>query len=200
MSLTGTLTRLGLKTFAGVDPPDLFGNPGGLSEIINQIDALFGAVKISDTVLGAPGVVTLTGIPATYRHLLFAWNAGANNVLNQNLQATFNADGGNNYNWILLQTINGAAASAAEGTAGTVMIFGTTGNNAGTGCGLVLIANYTGSFTKRFAALSEADGSDRRIAIHGGGWNNGAAINRVDFTAGGGAFIAGSRFTLWGLV
>lgn len=41
MALTGTATnRLGLKTFASGDRPDLYSNPGGLSEILAQLDTL----------------------------------------------------------------------------------------------------------------------------------------------------------------
>lgn len=57
MPLTGALTALGIRTFSGADRPSLHENPGGLTEILQQIDALLRAAGLATS-----GVVPLCSV------------------------------------------------------------------------------------------------------------------------------------------
>lgn len=92
MALTGTVTnRNKFKTFAAADRPDLYSNPGGLTEILTQIDAAVapnvrsGFLSLVNSI--AYSVIATLTIPANVM--------GANGIVRAKLIGDYyNASGG----------------------------------------------------------------------------------------------------------
>lgn len=169
------------------------GGSGGLTLISRQVLA------------AASATVTFNAIPATYENLIvevMASLSDANQV--DRLLLTFNGDAGLHYTWQEVFT-NGAAVTAA-GAGGAVASgrCGLLSDNTGLAGSMsrIHIPGYARTVMNkswRSIALAAASLASAFQYDVGGLWNNTAAINSVTFADGGGGnFIIGSVFSLYG--
>lgn len=161
---------------------------------------------ISRQVLAAPAAtVTFSAIPSTYENLvleIMATLSDANGV--DRLLLTFNGDAGLHYTWQEVFT-NGAAVTAA-GAGGAVasgrcgLLPDSTGLTGG--ISRIHIPAYARTvFNKTWRGIAHAAGSLASAFQYdvGGLWNSTAAINSIALADGGGGnFITGSVFSLYG--
>ena len=167
------------------------------------------AGAVFDSTLGGSAAnVDITGISATYAHLMISVYArGDNASANVNTLIRFNGDTAANYDW---QYAQGIAASAAAGEA-----FAQTGGYVGlspansAGANLfssieIFVPHYAGSANnKQYVAISSlktgATTGLLGVFLTGGGWRSNAAINQITFLPSAGNFVAGTRVTVHAL-
>jgi hypothetical protein len=168
-----------------------------------------GAV-LGDVVLtSAQAVVSFASIPATYAHLVVAYQVRSSSagVATVRLQMRVNNDSGSNYNSQLVAGNNTTAfaqvqSGANHGYLGNVPAATATAGQSGSGS--IEIPNYAGTtFWKNAIYQTTRDeNSAGANMVHYRGhvvWRSTAAINRVDLFFYSGDFIAGSRITLYGV-
>jgi hypothetical protein len=165
-----------------------------------------GMVKIAQQTLGsAAATVTFSSIPATYKNLKLVVNARSSSA-NVSAVMQFNGDTATNYDW---QQLYGSAS-----TPGTTGAFGVnsiilsnisgTGATAGAAGSLeCTIPDYAGTtFWKNAMTVGGYQFSSSALfALNNAGtWHSTAAINSILLQIGGGGnFLAGSTFTLYGM-
>ena len=161
---------------------------------------------IFDTTLGAPQATldsnTVLGgnIPQTYKHLKLVVTCRSSGGASY-LTATINGDSGANYNSALAGSNLAGAYTAISGSGTTSWYFGYC---AGSGDAAnrfaqseVLFADYTTAANRHtFTAVTALTNG-----LAGGGGYDGtlAALTRFVLTPNTGNFVAGSRFTLYGI-
>ena len=153
---------------------------------------------------GAAASVTFTladyTIPAGTRHLAVIVNArGDRATTNENMNVTFNGDGGANYN---AQELNaeGAAAAAGRNTGATSLRAFTCAGASATanvfGGGMFIIPHYAGSANHK-ALLSIGGTAESFLSMLAGRWANAAAITSITVTtSSSGNYNANSIFLL----
>lgn len=157
--------------------------------------------KLSETILSSTASsVTFSSISGAYRSLILrvvaATNAGAANSV-----WTLNGDTGANYDW--QQFLFGATSANETHSAQTSFSVGAPGNG---GAALPWIANITipnyaatvfnkggtGNYVRNDSLGTEYGG------VVGFQWRNTAAVTSITIAAGGGSFVTGSTFSLYG--
>lgn len=164
---------------------------------------------IFDTTLGgSAATIDITGISATYAHLMvsiYARGDTAANIVSAFIEC--NGDAAANYDYQFL-TGSAAAITAGEGFAATGMYVGSyPANTAGANLfssAEVFIPNYAGSTNnKQIVTISSYKAGTTTgllgVQILGGSWRSNAAINRVTVYPGTGNFVAGTRVTIHAL-
>lgn len=169
-----------------------------------------GAV-INEVVLSAAQAsITFSSIPATFAHLVIVYQCRSDlsGVDIAQLQLRMNNDTGSTYNSQLVAGNNSTAFAGIQSSATFGTLGYTSAANASTGyasSGSVEIPNYIGTtFFKNaiFQTTRDTNGAGANMVHYRGHvvWKSTTAINRLDlFCSGGGNFIAGSRFTLYGI-
>jgi len=158
----------------------------------------------TDTILGIAG-----SLPAVYRHLLLEvsgrCDTGATDT--QAVAIRFNNDSGGNYDDEFVQG-GGATASAAESLAATQGRIGnfpaaTAVASAGSGIRIEVWDYASATFQKSYVALNafkrQTTTGNVFSAQFAGHWRNTAAITRIQVLSVAGNFIAGTRFSLYGV-
>lgn len=162
---------------------------------------------ISDQLLGSPAATVSFSSIAGYKHLkLFIQAASSISAAADTINVQFNSDTGANYTRQFIFA-NISSISTAQNTAQTsvqVSISGSTAPAGSSGSLEITIPNYAASvFSKMMKCAEQYWGSTIStgfaIVEASGFWNNTAAITSIQLTCGGGNFITGSRFTLYGL-
>lgn len=176
------------------------------------------AAVINETTLAnsTTSVVTWSGIPATYRHLLVVVQARLTEAtaLTDDIALTFNGDTAAHYSW-LSQGAGNASGSLAAGVtsayaAGGIPAFRVAASQGGApanaGGGFAFIPSYaSAAFNKSVHAVSGAGNGTSSLvdgAVRQGWWNPAAqaAVTAVALTAPGSSnFLTGSTFTLYGV-
>jgi hypothetical protein len=165
--------------------------------------------QLGDTTLGAPAAtVAFASIPATFAHLLVVLSArGDTAATNTSVSLRLNGDTTAAYASQYIQG-NAATASAVEAASATSLtlaaIAAATATAGHTGGAAILVPQYAGTtFFKQavaFGVLTQALTTGNMYAmLRSGVWANAAAVNSLTFLPAAGNFIAGSRFTLYGL-
>jgi hypothetical protein len=167
-------------------------------------DSGFMRMLADSTLSGAAASIDFTSIPSTFAHLmLVAYLRGDNAAALISALLRANNDSAANY---LFEQVSGAAAaaSATSGAAQTAMtasgLCAAAGAAAGTFTPIVaFIPHYTNVVgAKTMLGLSFYAGTPQ-VQLLGNYWSSTAAINRLTLLPSVGNFIAGSRFTLYGL-
>jgi hypothetical protein len=151
---------------------------------------------------GSSGTITISSIPATYKHLQLRWMP-TNTTSGQTIYMRVNSDTGANYAKHLL--VGTGTAASASGTASTTSIE-IEGNNIGSGttypaCGIIDIIDYASTTkykTIRSIAGFDANGSGE-VDIVSGLWMNTSAITSITIFVGTGNFTTSSTFALYGI-
>lgn len=170
-------------------------------------------VLIQDQVVdgSAPTSVTFSGIPNTYKHLRFECQARSNLAANpsQWVLLQLNGDSGANYTYQWAgfyynsSVTGGVATATATCSIAQICAASATTNRASSFS--VHIPSYaaTSFFKNAFSvggSIPAADGNTYQMQNVSVVWDSTAAITSVTFALGSGAgFVAGSRFTLYGL-
>lgn len=156
------------------------------------------------------GVATITfSSLGAYTHLKILWT-GRSTVaaVNDGLRLQFNGDTGANYDRQRL-TANSTTVAATESLAGTNADIGTMAGSTATsnlcGSGEIIIYNYrdttfhkTGTSTNFFRQDNTT--GNTLLRSYGFGWRSTSAITSVTLLMTGGNYVAGSKFTLYGLL
>jgi hypothetical protein len=141
------------------------------------------------TASGSQSVITFSSIPATYTDLVLVINAGEN----VGYYIRLNSDSGNNYSWTRVYGDGSAAVSDRDSNVDNISSgWGGATNNLFT----VNIMNYANTTTNKTTLMRISD-NDYAVALVGL-WHNTAAVDTVSIT-GGGNYVAGSTFTLYGI-
>lgn len=178
-------------------------------DVVTAAEFKKAAGSVFDTTLGGSAAsIDITGISATYAHLMISIYARCDTAaVNTSMYLQFNGDAAANYDWQQL-TGNAAVASAAETfTTGGALIgtcpAGTAGANL-FGSAEVFIPHYAGSTNNKqlLTVTSSKIGTttaSMQASLFGGSWRSNAAINRVTLIASPGNYVAGSRLTIHAL-
>lgn len=174
---------------------------------------------INETTLAnsTTNVVTWSGIPGTYQHLLVSVQARLTETtaLTDDIALTFNGDTGAHYSYLSMHATNisgslvGPSASTGFAVA-SVPLFRVAASQGGApanaGGGFAWIPNYAGTaFNKAAYAVSGAGNGTSSMVdgrVRYGFWNptSQAAVTSVSLTAPAGSnFLTGSQFCLYGL-
>lgn len=168
-----------------------------------------GVVESSDLTVGGSDAAAIAfgSIPTDFKHLLFFWSARASAAsINANLMAQLNGDGTTLYDSENLRG-DGASAAASETlavTPGTVgQMSGATAPADYAGAGVVFVPHFQSAYRKQLFGLSVlgwGTGSGQtRVRLDGTLWRGTAPITSIQFSLSAGAFIVGSRITLYGI-
>ena len=164
-------------------------------------------VKIEEQTPNGVASVTFSSLGA-YTHLEILWSArGTEVAASTNLNLTFNSDTGSNYD---RQLVSGSAAtaSASEAIGGTFAVIGAVAAASATaglaGTGVLRVFDYRGTTFQKGGISNE---NLRRGTTSGNvftrqwsiGWRNTAAVTSVTITLAAGNFVAGSKFSLYGM-
>lgn len=177
------------------------------------------AVTINETTLAnsTTNVVSWSGIPATYQHLLILVQARLTEVtaLTDDIALTFNGDTGAHYSSLTMSATNisgslvGPSAATAFATA-SIPAFRVAASQGGApanaGSGFAWVPNYgSAAFNKNVLAVSGAGNGTSAMVdgrVRWGFWNpsSQAAVTAVSLTAPAGSnFLVGSTFALYGI-
>jgi hypothetical protein len=141
------------------------------------------------TASGSQSVITFSSIPATYTDLVLVINAGEN----VGYYIRLNSDSGNNYSWTRVYGDGSAAVSDRDSNVDNISSgWGGSTNNLFT----VNIMNYANTTTNKTALMRISD--NNYVVALVGLWRNTDAVDTVSIT-GGGNYVAGSTFTLYGI-
>ena len=177
------------------------------------------AVTINETTLAnsTTNVVSWSGIPATYQHLLILVQARLTEVtaLTDDIALTFNGDTGAHYSSLTMSATNisgslvGPSAATAFATA-NIPAFRVAASQGGApanaGSGFAWVPNYgSAAYNKNVLAVSGAGNGTSAMVdgrVRWGFWNPAAqaAVTAVSLTAPAGSnFLVGSQFCLYGV-
>jgi hypothetical protein len=165
---------------------------------------------ISTTILGSsePSIVfnNLNDYSSTYKHLQIrasARTSSASNGATGSLR--LNADTGSNYAWRYIQATGSAVQS--EGVASDTEMENFYAINAAndvasgfTSIVIDILEPYSTTKNKTVRAFSGVVGNENRIRIGSGLWMNTQALTSATmFSTSGESFVAGSRFSIYGI-
>lgn len=165
--------------------------------------------QISQTVLASPAAtVTFSAIPGTYTNLILQVTAAMSDSADQEaLQAQFNGDTGADYNFDYM-LVSGGGVQGGNGNSQTTMFFGNfpagLAPASSSGISTVTLNGYASGFTKTVFLQNNGLNATvitgtRQLIMAGDLWNSTAAITAIKLIdAGGGNFVTGSTFTLYG--
>jgi hypothetical protein len=164
-------------------------------------------VKIAEQSPSGVSFVTFSSLGA-YTHLEILWSArGTEVAFSTNMDLTFNGDTGANYDRQLLSG-NATTVAAAEAIAAANAVIGAIPAASGAtdmaGTGVLRIFDYRGTTFQKGGISNEnlhrgvltTGIFTRQFSI---GWRNTAAITSVTITLAAGNFVAGSKFSLYGI-
>jgi hypothetical protein len=153
-------------------------------------------VAIQDVVLSAAGAsIDFTNIPQNFAQLLLMYNATSDQAGDTLVNLAINGDT-TAANYEAESTQGQAASTVSTGVSSrSCGILGPTTRPLGCG-GYLLIPNYVSAGRKAALGLSY---TYRNLMSIGSVWSGVAPITRLTFTPSAGNFVAGSRFTLYGI-
>ena len=160
-------------------------------------------------VTSASSQVTISSIPSTYDHLIVRCSTRTSAAVNiSSFTLRFNSDSGSNYygGYIFSEgTVAGGSSGSgtSHSTGGTIYMAGANVFNDLFSINELTIFNYKNtSYKKTIGHLSGVAGDAagfHGVGFGGGIWNSTSAITSIDFLAGGGNFVVGSSFRLYGI-
>lgn len=165
-----------------------------------------GMTLIQDIVISSTtATVTFSSIPGTYTQLrMYVVSRTDDTATFGTIYQQLNTDTGSNYDSQVTQSVGGTVASGAVSGATHLQVGDTAAANSPSGAFAGNVYDYpfyTDAVHKTVLGQSTQPRSDGTIlAIQSvARWRNTAAITQIDLFASAGSFVAGSRFTLYGL-
>jgi hypothetical protein len=160
---------------------------------------------ITRTVLASPAAsVTFSAIPGTFENLMVTWmGRGSDTSTDELLDLTFNGDTAAHYSWSGFFGTYQQVDGANFGNAGDMPAASSPAGVAGGGSFIVYAYART-VFNKTYSGTSfdtQTSGNTGQFALlYGGLWKSTAAITSLTLKDdGGGNFITGSTFSLYGM-
>ena len=160
---------------------------------------------ISTTILGTStasvSFSSLGTYAADYKHLQIRVLSRSSLDGGRGVLTRFNSDTGSNYSWHVLLG-NGSSVISSAGTSTTFMYGGIqaistdTANSYGVFV-MDILDPYSTTKNKTIRSLSGVGGS--RIDLYSGNWRNTNSLTAVTLDPEAGLFVAGSRFSLYGI-
>ena len=149
---------------------------------------------------------SLATYASTYKHLQIRMVARTNRAGDdgENVGVRLNADTGSNYADHVLVG-NGSSVQSAAGTSQTRMVLAvvtaTTATANAFGVSVIdILDSYSTTKNKTLRALAGLQATSSRVYLMSGLWMNTASITSATLLPlSGGSFIAGSRFSLYGI-
>jgi hypothetical protein len=165
-------------------------------------------VLIGEITTGFPlSTVSFSGIPSTYKHLLLLGRYVCDQTTLRAVRAQFNSDTSADYDLQFIDADNTVVtASRAAGVTGIDVGVANANNFASGPWGGVsecYIMDYTGGYGKCTISRSNFlnNSGITKIVNQGGLWYGTSVVNRIDlFLSGGGNFVTGSIFSLFGIM
>lgn len=160
---------------------------------------------ISTQVLtGTASSISFSSIVGTYKHLQLRVTARADTSWdNTAAYIRFNSDSGSNYAWHRLDGYGSGIGSSgvASQTAGVAGYFSDSSSASGIyGVDIVDIYDYAStSKNKTLRSLCGVVSSAKEIGLRSSLWASTAAITSIYYAPQGGSWVAGSRFSLYGV-
>lgn len=152
--------------------------------------------------------VTFTGLGSytDYEHLQLRLVAKTNNTFSgTTVKITFNGDTGNNYSRHELYGISGNSPASFSST-GIPAIYSSvvdSQNDPGWGIQIIDILDFSSSTkntTTRYRAANRLSSyGNESVTLGAGAWYNTAAVTSLTVTTFSNSFIAGSRFSIYGV-
>ncbi len=193
------------------------GNGSGVHGLPASAWAAAIMANIQDTTLAnsTTSVVTFSGIPGTYKHLLLLAQGRLTetSVQSDDVLLQFNSDSAARYGFVTASvsnpsgTLTGANANGFSGTSMPAFRFTASqaGSNVNAGGGFLFIPNYTGTAYNKLVYGISGGGNGTssfvdlrsRVGIYNP--TSQAAITAISLSIGSGNFLVGSRFTLYGI-
>jgi hypothetical protein len=145
------------------------------------------------TLGGTASSVTFSSIPATYRDLICVVNAGCNG---SNITARLNGDSGSNYSYVYMFG-NGSTATSAAGT--LTQMQGAGMANSLTQMSIFSLFDYSATDKHKTAFFRDSVPS-LSVSVWANRWANTAAVTSIVFGTTNNPYIAGSTFSLYGVI
>jgi hypothetical protein len=186
-----TLSALGIFSAAGA------GGVQGDYELIETY--ILGSSQASIT------FSNLANFSSTYKHLQLRYAARTSDTNASVISnySRFNADSGSNYNGHFLLGNGSTVSSGAIGTTtGALSGIVTSAANASSvfGSGVIELLDTYAAKNKTVRTLSGTTGTGQnRVDLHSGLWMNTASLTSWNIRPELGSYIAGSRFSLYGI-
>ena len=149
------------------------------------------------SVTSSQSSISFSSIPSTYKHLQIRMSYLSS--LSDNSHMRFNSDTGSNYAWHELFG-TGSSAGAGAGASASFVKVGYAEVNLGVAVIDILdYANTSKNKTLRsLSGLINPENNDRSVYLSSGLWLSTSAITSLTLISGSN-FIAGSRFSLYGI-
>lgn len=154
----------------------------------------------SNTLTSSAASVTFSAIPNTYTDLIAKWSAQGTG---SSIYLRLNSDTATNYSYTIIRG-DGSAADSLRGTSTTNIWMGAQPTSSDWSSGELYIPSYTSTANKPTSSIVAREGNSAYIGNQmmatAGLYRNSSAITSVQFTLlGGGDFISGSSFFLYGI-
>ncbi len=176
---------------------------GRLTAAANGSGGSAGITLIQEQILGSPASsVTFSAIPGTYRHLLLYYISQSSNG-NAVVYVQFNGDTGSNYSTAYMYDNGqfGTSYATSQALTGVVNL-----STAPAGDAAINIINIPYYAQTTFNKVTQSQNfrldaaTTGHVTVVGTSWANTAAITSLLLAiSGGGNFVAGSIFTLYGI-
>jgi hypothetical protein len=161
---------------------------------------------ISSTILGSSQTsvsLNTTGLGSTYKHIQIRATMRTTEANNDggNPFIRFNGDSGNNYAWHLLVSSGSTVVSSGDINAPSMLFGKPAGSSAASGNFGASVIDILDAFStsKNKTHRSLSGHSNLQVGAFSGHWRSTNAITSVDIFANGPSFVAGSRFSLYGI-
>ena len=148
----------------------------------------------------------VTGLGSTYKHLQIRFTARQSAAQSMSgINTNVNGDTAANYSMHRLYGTGSSVSSDAPGTPNNsnFQISGIAAANDTASAFSVAVFDILDAFNtnkyKTFRSLSGGANGASQIYLNSGNWRNTAAITTIAFTPQGTNFVAGSRFSLYGI-
>lgn len=153
------------------------------------------------TPTGTSPLLTISSIPATYRHLELFWIGFDTTTPNASISLQLNGDTGSNYRWSTA-TVNGTTVAGNSSSSASQINIGLAGNTSSIlGSGKISLPYYSSS-TFHKGLVGSCQAGDAAAVINSlssaGWWNNTAAISSISLRTST-AWGTGSLFSLYGV-
>ena len=182
-------------------PLGILAAAGGAVASVDSYDLL--ATEILTSSQSSVTFASLGTYAADYQHLQLRVVARTlRSSTGDALLIQFNNDTGSNYARHLLSGNGSSASSEASASRSNIELFRLSGANDSTSSFGAILSDILDPFiTSKNTTLRSLGGStgDPQISLGSGAWFNTASINTIKCFAFGGNFVAGSRFSLYGI-
>lgn len=154
--------------------------------------------SIATTTLGSATASVTFNSFSGYTDLVLVANQGNDQNADYDVYVRFNSDSGTNYSRTQLVG-NGTSASSSRSSNNTEFRMGPSLNNTPTSMLTLNLMNYSNSTTFKTTLLRSGQASGYTTAAVGL-WRSTAAITSIVLSLQTGNFVAGSTFTLYGIL